>query len=119
MTGSRAWFNYEADNGITYAVELDEDTGTLSGLGFTRYSDSTPSTTLPQGWSMRYINAVKTSGDGAGFVSRRFPCGTTDAALYAGTSSTFTRGGDSFAVSSARGEDQRRPKALNTGLTNT
>lgn len=117
MSGSRAWFNYESDNGITYAVELDEDLGLLVNAGFTPYTDGTPTTTLPQGYRMRYVNAVKVSGDGAGFVSRQFAMGTTEASIYSGDVSTFTYDGETYAVSSARGEKQRRPKQLNTGLT--
>lgn len=116
MAGSRAWFNYVSDNGITYAVELDEDTGALPGLGFTRYTDGTPTTTLPSGWRMRYVNAAQTSGDGAGYVSRRVPVGTPASPIYSGTQSTFTLNGLSYAVSSNKGERQRRPKASNTGL---
>lgn len=116
MSGSRAWFNYVSDNGITYAVELDEDTGLLANAGFTRYTDGSPTTTLPSGWRMRYINAVKTSGEGAGFVSRRFPIGSSTATLYSGQTSVFNRDGETYAVSSTGGEKQRRPKQLNTGI---
>ena len=116
MAGSRAWFSYVSDNGITYAVELDEDAGTLAALGFTRYTDSTPSTTLPSGYKMRYVNASQVSGNGAGFVSRQFPVGKPTSPLFTGGTSLFTINGLNYAVSSSKGEKQRRPKAANTGL---
>lgn len=122
MAGSRAWYNYESDNGESYAVELDEDTGGNTALGFTPYSDQAPSTTLPAGYRMRYVNAAQTTGDGAGFVSRQFPVGDPDAAIYTGTVSVLTVNEITYAVSSSRGEKQRRPKQVNTGqigLSNT
>lgn len=116
MAGSRAWFNYVSDNGITYAVELDEDTAAITGLGFTPYNDQAPSTTLPQGYKMRYINAAQVSGQGAGFVSRQIPVGIPTAPLFTGQVSSLSVNGISYAVSSSRGEKQRRPKQQNTGL---
>ena len=116
MAGSRAWFNYVSNNGLSYAVELDEDTGKLTAFGFTPYTDSAPSTTLPSGHKMRYINASQISGNGAGFVSRQFPIGTSTTQLYTGAISVFSVNNLSYAVSSSKGEKQRRPKAANTGL---
>ena len=116
MSGTRSWYNYLSDNGVTYAVELDGDTGNLVALGFTAYAGTAATTPLPQGWEMRHINAVKMSGEGAGFISRRFPCGKPTAPVYAGTASVLTRDEVLYAVSSTRGEKQRRPKAGETGL---
>lgn len=117
MAGSRAWFNYVSDNGITYAIELDENLGLLEGAGFTAYTGGTLRTLLPQGMKPRYVNAVQVDGDGGGFKSRQFPMGTAEAALYLGTASTFLYNGFQYAVSSKRGEQARLPKALPTGLT--
>lgn len=116
MAGSRAWYNYTADNDTVYAVELDENTGSINTSGFTPYTGQVVSTTLPSGWKMRYVNAVVTNGEGAGFVSRRIPVGTRTAALYTGAQTTVTIGAQIYAVSSAIGEKQRRPKALPSGL---
>ena len=117
MSGSRAWYNYLSDNGVTYAVELDVNTGDLGALGFTAFAGTAATTPLPQGWEMRHINVVKLSGDGAGFVSRRIPCGTATSTAYSGAVSTITRDSIPYAISSTRGERQRRPKAVETGLT--
>lgn len=116
MAGSRAWFVYVDDDENQYAVNLDEDTGRLAGFGFTAYTGSTPLDPPPVGFKLRYVNAVQTSGSGAGFRYRRFPCGTDDAAIYAGTISTFTINGLTYATTSTRGEKSRRPVAVPTGL---
>lgn len=116
MAGSRAWFIYNDDDGQDYAVQLDEDTGSLAGLGFTPYTGAPPLDQVPRGFKMRYVNAVQTSGTGAGFRSRAFPCGTDTAPLYDGELATFTINGLTYAVSSTRGEKVRKPTAFNTGL---
>ena len=116
MAGSRSWFVYVADDASQYAVELDEDTGSLNTSGFTPYSGQTPLKLLPQGMKMRYVNAVQTTGAGAGFRSRKIPMGTTTAALYTGVSTTATLNGLIYAISSTRGERSRKPKSVNTGL---
>lgn len=116
MAGSRKWYVYTDDEGTASAVMLDENTGSLAGLGFTSYAGTTSLDLLPQGFRMRYINAVQTSGAGSGFRYRSFPCGTDDSDLYSGDISTFTVNGLTYAVTSTRGERSRRPTALNTGL---
>lgn len=116
MAGSRSWFVYNDDDGENYAVELDEDTGTLAGLDFTPYTGAPTLDQLPRGTFMRYINAVQTSGTGAGFRYRSFPCGTDTSTLYDGTAATFTVNGLNYSVTSTRGERTRKPTAKNTGL---
>lgn len=116
MAGSRSWFVYQDDDENEYAVELDEDLGGLPSAGFTAYSGSPALTLPPKGLKMRYVNAVQTTGSGAGFRSRRVHCGTTEATLYGGTTTTFELNGLSYAVTSKRGERQRLPTALPTGL---
>lgn len=117
MAGSRAWFVYEDDDETQSAVQLDEDTGTLAGLGFQPYAGTPPLDPLPIGFKMRYVNAVQTTGNGAGFRYRSFPCGSADSAIYTGTTPTFTINGLTYAVTSTRGERARKPTAVNTGLT--
>lgn len=116
MAGSRAWFIYNDDDGENFGVELDEDTGSLAGLDFTPYTGTPPLDQLPRGTFMRYINAVQTSGAGAGFRYRSFPCGTDTAPLYDGTQTTFTVNGLNYSVTSTRGEKSRKPTANNSGL---
>lgn len=117
MAGSKKWFIYNDDDGENWGVELDEDTGSLVGLDFSPYTGSPSLDQLPRGKFMRYINAVQTSGSGAGFRYRSFPCGTDTAPLYDGTQTTFTVNGLNYAVTSTRGERTRQPTAQNTGLT--
>jgi hypothetical protein len=116
MAGSRKWFIYTDDDGTDSAVQLDEDTGSLAGLGFQPYAGSPVLDVLPKGFKMRYINAVQTSGAGSGFRYRSFPCGSDDADLYSGDITTFTINGLTYSVTSTRGEKSRRPTAINTGL---
>lgn len=116
MSGSRAWFVYTDDDETDSAVLLDEDTGGLAGLGFTPYNGTPPLDLLPKGFKMRYVNAVQTSGSGAGFRYRAFPCGSEDSTIYSGTTPTFTINGLSYSVTSTRGERSRKPTAINTGL---
>ena len=116
MAGSRAWFIYNDDDGEDYAVNLDEDTGNLEAFDFSPYTGTPPLDPPPRGFRMRYVNAVQTSGDGAGYRYRAFPCGTDTAPVYDGTQATFTVNGLSYAVTSTRGERARKPTATNTGL---
>lgn len=116
MAGSRAWYVYSSDDATAYAVELDEDTGTLGTTGFIPYTGEPALDLPPQGLKMRYVNAVQTSGDGAGFRSRRVFCGTTTSDLFSGDIVTFELNGLQYAVSSTRGERKRNPKAQPTGL---
>lgn len=119
MAGSRRWYVYTDDDNTESAVMLDEDTGALDGLGFTVYSGEPVLDLLPKGFKMRYVNAVQTTGAGSGFRYRSFPCGSDDADIYSGATSTFTHNGLSYAVTSTRGERSRKPTVLNTGLVGT
>jgi len=116
MAGSLAWYEYTADDGTKYGVQLDEDRGGLVGAGFSPLAANFAGTTLPIGTKMRYVNAVRTSGPAAGFRSDAFPCGTLAAGIFTGATATWTANGISYSRSSARGETRRVPKAANTGL---
>lgn len=116
MAGSRKYFVYTDDDDTDSAVLLDEDTGNLEGLGFSPYTGEPVLDLLPKGFKMRYVNAVQTTGSGAGFRYRPFPCGTDDSDIYNGTTPTFTINGLTYSVTSTRGEKSRKPTAINTGL---
>lgn len=116
MAGSRRWYVYVDDDDTESAVMLDEDTGTLAGLGFEVYTGTPVLDLLPKGFKMRYVNAVQTSGSGSGFRYRSFPCGTDDADIYSGDVTTFNHNGLTYAVTSTRGERSRKPTVVNTGL---
>lgn len=116
MAGSRAWFVYVDDDDELNAVQLDEDLGNNNAFGFEPYTANPTMDLLPKGFKMRYVNAVQTSGAGAGFRYRAFPCGTAESDIYSGDVSTFTINGLTYAVTSTRGEKGRKPVALPTGL---
>lgn len=115
MAGSLAWYKYTDDQDKVWGVQLDEDLGGLTGAGFTPVAANEDLETLPRGMKMRGVNAVQTSGAGAGYVSRFWACGTKTAAIYAGTTKTFTVNGLTYSTSSTRGESKRKPKAEPTG----
>lgn len=116
MTGSRRWYIYTDDDDTQSAVQLDEDLGNNAGFGFEVYTGTTPLDTLPQGFKMRYVNAVQVTGAGAGFRYRKFPCGSDDADIYSGDTPSFTINELTYNVTSTRGEKSRKPTVTNTGL---
>lgn len=116
MAGSRAWYVYVDDDETEYGVQLDEDTGASDVLGFEPYTGTPALTQLPKGTEMRYVNCVQTTGQGAGFRNRPFPCGTRDADAFSGDAPTFEINGLTYSVTSTRGEKSRKPTATNTGL---
>lgn len=116
MAGSKSWFIYTDDDGEDFGVELDENIGSLPGLGFEPYTGSPPLDQLPRGTYMRYINAVQRTGAGAGFRYRSFPCGTDEADLFSGAEASFVVNGLGYSVTSTRGERSRKPTANNSGL---
>lgn len=116
MAGSRAWYIYTGDDAAEYAVELDEDTGANTALGFAAYTTGQDVELMPRGMKMRYVNAVQTSGTGAGFRSRRFPCGSTEASAFTDKDAVFTLNALQYSVTSTRGERKRRAQAVATGL---
>jgi len=116
MAGSRAWYVYTDDDENSYAVELDENVGALVPAGFTVYTSAEALDLMPKGMKMRYVNAVQISGAGAGYRSRRIPCGTTEATLYGGTTQSVVLNDLTYAVTSKRGERKRLPTIQPTGL---
>lgn len=116
MAGSLRVYVYVDDDGNEYGVKLDEDTGANAVFGFEVYTGSPALDYLPRGAKMRKVNAVQTSGAGAGFRYRSFPCGTNEATAFGGTATTFERGGLTYAVTSTSGEKFKKPVAVNTGL---
>lgn len=116
MAGSLAWYTYSSDDDTDYGVLLDEDIGSQSGLGFVPVLAGVQLDLPPKGHKMRYVNAVQTSGAGAGFRYRSFPCGTVTAELFQGDTTTFVLNGLSYEVTSTRGERFRRPRTTPSGL---
>lgn len=116
MAGSLAWFVYTSDDDTEYAVLLDEDTGNFEETGFTPYTGETLLDLLPKGFRMRYVNAVQRTGAAAGFRSRQVACGTAEAGLFSGETSSFILNNLGYSVTSTRGERSRRPSASNSGL---
>ena len=117
MAGSLIEAVYTNDDEEQYAVKIDEDRARLVALGFSIYTGTPILDRPPQGFKMRYVNAVKTTGDGAGYERIAVPCGSSEqSSVYSGTATTFVLNGHTYAVTSTRGEKKRVPTAFNTGL---
>ena len=117
MAKGKRWYIYEDDFGRKYAVMLSknvEPTGTK--LGFTPMtSNDVPR--LPQGMKMRYVNAVKVAGPGAGFIRRRFPCARrASVAFNSSISQRFTYDGVQYETTSKRGEKAQYATPYDTGI---
>lgn len=112
MAGSIKWFQYVDNDGVLHGVKLDK-----SNAGVLGFVD--PSATLdplPRGWKMRKVNCIATTGEGAGWYRRSFPCGRPDATAYT-TSATFIAAGITWQPVSTSGESKRRTFVFDTNLT--
>lgn len=110
MAGSLKWMLYTDDAGNRHAVKIDESNG--EALGFDDYTGGTgeASTPIPRGWQMRGVNCVNTDG-----IRRFFPVGKVNNDIYTGAQNSFTAAGDTWQVSSPRGEKRPRAVAFDTG----
>ena len=106
VLGERRPFQYVADNGTEYNVELDNsiavavgnDESTDAGLDRVSVSGRLP-------LAPRYINVVATGDDN---IRKRVVIGSATNPLFVGTSSSFTANGVTFSVLSSRGERRSR-----------
>lgn len=129
-TGSRRYFQYTADDGQTYGMELDESTYETADLGFAALDVGAAefagllSASATRPLAPRYFNMVGTDADGRQ-VRRRVLVGDNEAAAWinpqnfsinlltvVGQTATSTV----FTVSSAIGERRRLIPNQDTGL---
>lgn len=110
--GSRRWFQYNGDRGLTYAVQLDESTYENADLGFGgveagadgpvangRVIAATGSLPL----AMRYVNLAHVNTDG--YTERRTAyVGSLTAPAFNGSISVVTIDGVDWSISSTRGQ---------------
>jgi hypothetical protein len=113
MTGSRRWFQYEADNGKKYAVELDESTYETNALGFEAIDASA---TVGEGrvlqasakrpLRMRYVMLYrKVGGD---IKRRKVYCGKKGVDVFTGQAqSVEIDGGVAWSILSTIGERRK------------
>lgn len=130
-TGSRKWFEYTADDGQRYGMELDESTYTVAGLGFGAQVDvDAPeyagilSSSATRPLSPRYFNMKGTDSDGR-TVTRRVLVGDNESSAWVNpqgfttTLLTVVNGTATptvFRVSSAIGEQRQFIPNQDTGL---
>lgn len=109
MSGSRRYFEYAADNGLGYMVQLDESNAELAGAGFEQISAATKnsgrflkvSSTRPI--EMRHLLLVGVDA-GNKDVRRKLYVGDAEATLWQGTQTQVTLEGELFAITAYIGE---------------
>lgn len=110
--GSRRWFQYEGDRGLTYAVQLDESTYENPAFGFEGVQAG-PDGPVANGRviaatgrlpiTLRYVNLARVNSDN--FTERRTAyVGSIDAPAFNGSTSTVTIDGVVWSISSTRGQ---------------
>lgn len=107
-TGSRKWFDYVADDGTTYAVELDESNAESADLGFVAATVNKP--VLGQGdrsLKMRSLSCVRRDADDK-LVRRAFPVGTVAAYNAAIAAGSVTVSGQAYQISTAKAESSKQ-----------
>jgi len=83
FTGSRSKYVYESDGGGNYSLLLDEELSAIAGTALVALTNQTGVTPKPQRFKPRGVYWQGDTGQ------RKFlVCGTSDAALYATSSST-------------------------------
>jgi hypothetical protein len=121
MTGSKRFFNYVTDAGVTSAAELDESNSkAVATPGAALFpAVFTVAPLLPSGIKKRYVNAFNV---GLPAQKRRFFVGTLTVfnAISAGGTIAVTdpvAGNSTWQVTSSRGEKSRIPYVGDTGQT--
>lgn len=106
--GSRRWFQYTADNGTEYAVELDESIYETAALGFGVLAGQRDVilSTSTRPVSMRYLNLVRVDGDNMTERAKVF-VGTTAAFAALQGTGTIAIDGEAWGISSVRGESRK------------
>lgn len=121
MTGSKRWFNYTSDAGVSYAINNDESKGeaTAAPGGVLLGPLVTGAVTVPRGIRPRYVNAFSTVNP---LRRARLKVGTLAVfnAITSGTVITEAAGdgstADTWRVTSKRGEQAVLPFTGDTGL---
>lgn len=112
MSGSRRWFNYESDNGVNYAVELDESNAESNIGGIRLCGDLQAGTPLfPGRAKKRYVNTISTADPN---VRRIFWIGepTVFNALVEGDA--IADGAVTYSILSKRGEQFTFPNPVDS-----
>lgn len=114
MAGSMAWFNYTSDDGVVYAVKMDESNAVAAG--FTPNATVIP--TLPRGVEMRHLNLQSSTT----VRKKKLPVPTAASLLWTGATSSIALatidGEETFVTQSFIGERRtNRRNIVDTGLT--
>jgi hypothetical protein len=113
--GSRRWYNYEGDDGTLYAVEADNSNSEATIGGNRLMPTLTPTAVLfPGRAKQRYANTVSIANPG---IRKVFKFGSRAAFNAIVPGSTIVEGGDTWAITSKRGERFVIPVTADTGQT--
>lgn len=115
MVGSKRYFQYESDSGLTHAVELDESVYETGALGFAPIDTGSNGPLINERFlqvsasrplTMRYVNAraVRANGD---VVNRRFYVGNPNEGFFTGAVITATIDGLQYSRLSSVGQVTR------------
>lgn len=120
MSGSRRFSQYRDDLDNIWAVDLDEDTIESPDLGFDNGLNDLEAYILPQTGrrplKMRYINAFRIEGVGAGAktIRKTFPVSTQSD--FMNIVGSFQVGGVTWSVRSKRGESRELVPRFDTEI---
>ena len=116
MAGSRRWFGYETDFGVTFNVELDESNAESNNLGFGSIDTNAPAikVTAKRPVQMRKVYAQQVAAPNA---KRQFYVGSVTALAAIVTSGSLTVGGEAYTVTGYAGESVTIVPDRDTGLT--
>ncbi len=122
--GSKRWFEYRDDDGLGYAVQLDESTSELTQLGFNPISAATraarryllASSTIPV--AMRYILCVERDpAAGEKAARRKVFVGSLEALIWNNGSNIITIDGVAWNVTRKIGESRFDFPGTDTEIT--
>lgn len=101
FTGSRATYDYEADDGSIYRLTLDETLGNLTGTGLGKTTTASTSTEIPKRLKPRI---VYWQGVLNGRIVRKSLVCNTSGSLYSSSSQDVTIDGVNGSTTGRRGE---------------
>jgi hypothetical protein len=113
INGSKRWFEYKDDDGLGYAVQLDESTSEATALGFSAISAITRNerrfllagATIPL--EMRYVLLVqRTPAAGEKAARRKVYVGSLGATIWANGNNVITLDGIAWNVTRKIGESR-------------
>lgn len=113
MSGSNRYFNYQSDNGTTYAIFASKDN--VNGANSSAPTATLGAATVPRNIKPRYALFA----DDTGLIRRKVPILTQAILLALSPTTSFIPYGETASVklTYVRGESIRLPRIQDTGRT--